>query len=168
MFLFWIVMAIALAYFLVYFFGIKTVMLGNSMEGALHNGQEVFIDKVTYSFTSPKEGDVVVFYPNGNEKSRYYIKRVIGVPGDKIIIKDGVFYKNDEPVMDYFNASIKDPGIAEIQIRLNEDEYFVMGDNVNNSEDSRSANIGAINVSAIKGRLWLHMAAEDEGVGLVK
>lgn len=143
-------------------------MVGNSMESTLYNGQEVLIDRVIYSFSSPKEGNVVVFLPNGNENSHYYIKRIIGVPGDKIVIRDGVLYKNGDAVLDYFSQSIADPGIAVNEIRLAEDEYFVMGDNCNSSEDSRSANVGAVNLNTIKGKVWFHMAANDEGIGLVR
>lgn len=167
-FLFLILLAIGLAYFLVYFFGIRTTVVGGSMESTLYSGQEVMIDRVIYSVLSPKEGDVVVFLPNGNENSHYYIKRVIGVPGDSIVIKDGVLYKNGTPVLDYFMGTIKDAGIASQELKLGEDEFFVMGDNCNYSEDSRSANIGAVNLSTIKGKVWFHMAANDEGLGLVR
>lgn len=168
LFLFWIVMAIALAYFLVYFFGIRVKVLGNSMAPSLANGEEVLIDKVSYSFAGPKEGDIIIFYPNGNENSRYYIKRVVGIPGDKILISNGILYRNKEAVMDYFSEAVAEAGIASTEITLDEEEYFVMGDNVNNSEDSRSANIGVINKNAIEGKIWFHMAKEDEGIGFVK
>lgn len=165
---FWIVMAIALAYFLVFFFGIRVKVLGTSMEPALFSGEEVFLDKVSYSFGTPKVGDIVIFYPNGNENSRYYIKRVVGVPGDKILISNGMLYRNKEAVLDYFSGAIAEGGIASQEVSLGEEEYFVMGDNANASEDSRSANIGAVKEDAIKGRIWFHMATEDEGIGFVK
>ena len=87
---------------------------------------------------------MIVFLPNGNEKSHYYVKRVVGVPGDTLYIKNGLLYVNDETVEEYFNDRIAEPGLLESEVTLEEDEYFVIGDNCNNSEDSRSANIGTV------------------------
>ena len=159
--------AILLAFVLIYSLGIKTSVIGTSMEPKLHNGQEVLIDRIVYNFIPPKMGDVIVFKPNGNENSHYYVKRVVGVPGDTIQIMDGVLYINDIPMADLFTDKIADDGVAKEAIILQTDEYFVMGDNCNNSEDSRSANVGNVNVKMIIGKAWLHLATETDGIGRI-
>ena len=138
------------------------------MEPALSNGQEILINRIVYNFTPPHKGDVVVFKPNGNENAHYYVKRVIGVPGDTIQIKEGVLYLNGEAMEDWFSDRIEDAGVAREEILLAENEYFLMGDNCNNSEDSRSANIGNVNESSIVGKAWFHMASEKDGLGRVR
>lgn len=167
-YLFWVLLAILIAYVVVYSIGIKTSMVGNSMETCLYNGQEVLIDRVGYNFIKPHRGDVIVFRPNGNQSSHYYIKRVIAVPGDEVQIKDGVLYLNDMAQTLMFSDKIADAGIAKDVITVGEDEYFVMGDNCNNSEDSRSANLGNVNIDTIYGKAWMHMASQTEGIGLIK
>jgi signal peptidase I len=111
---------------------------------------------------------VIVFLPNGNEKSHYYVKRVVGVPGDELYIKGGVLYVNDEAVEQYFNDKIAEPGLLESRVTLEDDEYFVIGDNCNSSEDSRSANIGTIKKSYIVGKAWFKMASGDSDIGRIK
>ena len=164
---FWALPALVLAYVLVWMLGIKTTMIGNSMEPELYNGQEVLIDRFFYNFIKPHRGDVIVYRPNGNENAHLAIKRVIGVPGDTILIKNGVLVLNgvEQPLL--FSDRIEDGGLAETQQTLPEDEYFVMGDNCNNSEDSRSANLGNVHRDTIFGRAWFHSAAEDSGLGPV-
>ena len=110
----------------------------------------------------------MVFLPNGNEKSHYYVKRVVGAPGDTLYIKNGVLYVNDEPQESYFNDRIAEAGILENELTLEDNEYFVIGDNCNNSEDSRSANIGSIKKEYIIGKAWFKMASGDSAIGLVK
>ena len=97
---------------------------------------------------------MIVFLPNGNEKSHYYIKRVIGVPGDKVQIKNGLLYVNGELYDVEDTETIKNAGLAEDEITVGEDEYFVLGDNRNSSEDSRYANIGNIKKEYIQGKAW--------------
>ena len=97
----------------------------------------------------------MVFLPNGNEKSHYYVKRVIAVPGDKVQIKDGAVYVNGELFDEKAEtAAILDAQLAAEEIELGEDEYFVLGDNRNNSEDSRYANIGNVKKEYIIGKAW--------------
>lgn len=167
-YMFWIVLAVFCAYVFVYSAGIKTSMIGSSMEPALSNGQEIMINRIVYNFMKPHRGDVVVFRPNGNESSHYYIKRVIAVPGDTVQIKDGVFYLNSEAKPLLFSDKIAEGGVASEEIVLPEDEYFVMGDNCNNSEDSRSANLGNVHIDTIYGKAWFHMASQREGIGFIK
>ena len=157
--IFWIVMSIILALLVVYCIGMKTSIIGSSMEPSLYNGQEIFLNRLVYKITSPKAGDVVVFLPNGNEKSHYYVKRVVAVPGDELYVKNGILYVNNEVQDEYINDKIAEAGLAENKIELGDDEYFVIGDNCNNSEDSRSANIGNIRKEHIIGKAWFKMAA---------
>lgn len=158
-----------LAYVIVYCVGMTTSVIGVSMEPGLYNGQTIFINRFVYRLLSPSEGDVIVFLPNGNQNSHYYVKRVVAVPGDKVQIIDGILYVNSEKAEfseDY--DKMADAGIALNEITLQSGEYFVLGDNRNNSEDSRSANIGVINEKDIIGKAWFHLSGEGSGIGFIK
>ena len=148
---------IFIAYTLVTFFGCRTTVVGNAMNDTLTNEEQILVNRFVYNVSSPKQGDVIAFLPNGNEKSHYYVRRVIACPGDTIQIKDGKVYINGaEYKNDVDSAKIEDPGVAEDEIRLGEDEYFVLGDTRNNSEDSRMANIGNVKKDYIIGKAWFH------------
>ena len=166
--IFWIMVSIGLGALTVFCIGMKTSVIGSAMEPCLYNGQEIFSNRMIYKATSPKIGDVIVFLPNGNEKSHYYVKRVVGGPGDKLYIKKGVLYVNDEIVDKYFNDKIAEAGLLENEVLLEDDEYFVIGDNCNSSEDSRSANIGTVKKGYIIGKVWFKMACGDSDIGFVK
>ena len=132
------------------------------MVPTLDNRQEILINRFVYLVTDPKPNDIIVFLPNGNEKSHYYVKRVIGVPGDKVQIRDGVVYVNGEPFEEKIDtAAVLDAELAADEITLGEDEYFVLGDNRNNSEDSRYANIGNVKKEYIIGKAWFRVAPFD-------
>lgn len=163
------VIAIFLAFVMMFFFGTKTSVIGDSMYPALYNGQQVLIDKFIYKISSPKRGDVVIFLPNGNENTHYYEKRIIGLPGEKVQIKEGYVYINGKMLdEDKGYDLIADPGIAEEEILLETNEYFVLGDNRNSSEDSRSGNMGPVKKEYLIGKAWFHMAYGDAGMDLVK
>lgn len=167
--IFWGAVMMLIAFVAVFCFGIRTSVIGGSMEPTLSNGQEILIDRFSYFFVSPGRGDVVVFLPNGNENSHYYVKRVIGLPGDTISIQDGYVMINgmiyDE---DGKYDKMEDGGIAETEIILGEDEYFVLGDNRNNSEDSRSSNVGIVMRNYMIGKAWFHMSSGDVHLGFIK
>ena len=139
------------------------------MEPVLYNGQGILINRFIYRLTSPKRGDIVAFLPNGNKNSHYYLKRVVGLPGETVQIIGGYVYINGELLLEGENYDkIADPGIAENEIILGSDEFFVLGDNRNNSEDSRSGNIGAIKKETIAGKAWFCLPCEDAGMGLIR
>ena len=163
------VAAVFLAFVIVYSVGMRTSVIGDSMETTLYNGQEILVSRVIYRLSTPKRGDVIVFLPNGNQNSHFYVKRVVGLPGETVQIRDGsvyidgVFLEESEE----FDRMI-DAGIAENELSLATDEFFVLGDNRNSSEDSRSGNIGGVKKENIIGKAWFHMSAGDEGVGLIE
>ena len=163
-----VVVAAILGVAVMYFFGLRTSVVGTSMEPALWSGEQVLLNRVSYQFSSPKRGDVIAFYPNGNTKSHIYIKRVIGLPGERIRIMDDHVYINDSR---YFLDNVeytREAGIAVNEIKLGTDEYFVLGDNRSNSEDSRSANIGNVTSEMIQGKVWFRLGTAQEKMGLVK
>lgn len=161
--------AVFLAFVLVFSVGMRTSVIGDSMEPALHNGQEILMNRILYRISTPKRGDVVVFLPNGNQNSHYYVKRVVGLPGETVQIREGNVYIDGVLLSEneQFDKII-DPGIAQNEFLLSNDEFFVLGDNRNSSEDSRSGNIGAVKKDTIVGKAWFHMAMEDEAMGLIE
>ena len=112
---------------------------------------------------------MVVFLPNGNEKSHYYVKRVVGLPGETIHIQDGSVYV-DGALLEEDDAydQMIDSGIAQNDLALGTDEFFVLGDNRNSSEDSRSGNIGAVRKKDIIGKAWFRFGTDMETTGLIK
>lgn len=166
---FGIVLAAFLGVFLIYAFGIKTSVIGPSMEPTLYAGEEIYLDRIIYQFTSPKRGDVIVFHPNGNRNIHLYVKRVVGLPGETIQIKQGRLYINGVQFAGDYSGELMEPGIAENVITLDVEEYFVLGDNRGESEDSRSADIGLISRDMIEGKAWLHdRSGSEEGIGRVE
>ena len=158
----WIVeiaITLIIAFTFVYFIGLRTSVVGQSMAETLNSGDEILVNRFIYKVTDPKPNDIIVFLPNGNEKSHYYVKRVIAVPGDTILIKNGTVYVNGEPFEEKIEAaSIEEAGLAAEEIVLADNEYFVLGDNRNNSEDSRYANIGNVKKEYIIGKAWFVVA----------
>ncbi|MBE5854409.1 MAG: signal peptidase I [Lachnospiraceae bacterium] len=161
-------LSILLAYVFAFFFGIRTSVIGNSMEPGIESGEEILINKFLYSFTSPGRGDVVVFRPNGNQRTHFYVKRVVGLPGETVQITDGRVQINGTFLDDEQFDLMEDGGIATDGIRLGEHEFFVLGDNRNSSEDSRSANIGAVEEDNIVGKAWFQLGGETGHAGFVK
>lgn len=165
--IFGIFVSVFIAFVLITSVGVQTSVIGVSMEPELYNGQKILINRFVYKVTSPKKDDVIVFLPNGNQNAHYYVKRVVAIPGETVQIKGGRLYVNGVLQEDEFDK-MADAGIAENELKLGDDEYFVLGDNRNNSEDSRSGNLGAISKSTIIGKAWFHMGAELDGMGFVR
>ena len=143
------------------FVGQRTEVEGASMENTLHNGDNLIVDKLSYRFHDPDRFDIIVF---PQEDGRYFIKRIIGLPGENVRIdEDGFIYINGEKLQESYGKEVmRDPGLAKDGIQLGADEYFVLGDNRNNSEDSRYANIGNIKKDYIIGKAWFRIAPFSE------
>lgn len=163
-----LMLAFLMACILVTNFGVMTSNVGQSMEPTLASGDKILTNRLVYKLTQPKRGDLVVFKPNGNENSHYYIKRVVGLPGETIQIIDGFIYINGEVLVEDIKLEkMEYAGIAEEEVALGEDEYFVLGDNRNASEDSRNAEIGSIRKQDIASRAWFD-ATPGENFGFIK
>ena len=152
----WLVLtagAVVLALVLVTAFGLKEEMNGDSMYPTIANGQYVMVDRLRFQFSRPAEGDIIVFRGGGN-RMRTYIRRVVAVSGDTVQVKAGVLYVNEEPRDLPEFDKMENAGIADKLITLKAGEYFVLGDNRNNSEDSRSENISMVRLDTIIGKVW--------------
>lgn len=148
------IVAVAIAWFLSYGFGESIIETGQSMEPTIEVGDKVIIDQVTYHFHLPERYDVVAF-PNPENLEEYDIKRVIGLPGETVMIKDGRIYINGDILANreaYDRCTLA--GLAAEPIVLSENEYFVLGDNRLASEDSRFDKMGNIKTSEILGKVW--------------
>lgn len=154
-----IAITLLIAFTFVYFVGLRTSVVGQSMAETLNAGDEILVNRFVYKVSNPEPNEIIVFLPNGNEKSHYYVKRVIAVPGDTVQIINGKLYVNGEEFQEEIDAGdIEEAGLASEEITLGDDEYFVLGDNRNNSEDSRYANIGNIKKEYIIGKAWFRIA----------
>lgn len=157
------------AFVFVWYFGQRVSTVGSSMEPVLENGDVVFVNRFVYNTSSPKRGDVIVFKPKGNENSHYYIKRIIGLPGETVQIVDGYTYINGQLLeSDIYGAEVMESGgIAQEQIVLGENEYFVLGDNRNHSSDSRDPSVGVLTRDNLLGRAWVRIYPFDN-VGVIR
>ena len=155
-----------IALFIVTFIGQRTVVDGESMENTLFDKDNLIVDKISYRFKEPKRFDVIVF---PYQKRNYFIKRIIGLPGETVYIDDdGNIFINDVLLKENFGKEkIQDPGIASKPIVLGENEYFVLGDNRNESFDSRFYEVGNIKKENIIGRAWLRIYPFNK-IGFVK
>ena len=154
-------------YLLIHYVGQRTQVQGSSMEPMLTNGDNLIVDKISYRFRDPERFDIIVF-PFQYEDNVFYIKRIIGLPGETVMIDAlGNIYINGELLSEsYGKEAIKDPGMAANSIYLGSDEYFVLGDNRNNSSDSRDPSVGLIKRDQIIGRAWLRIFPFDK-IGFV-
>lgn len=136
---------------------------GSSMENTLHSRDHLILEKISYGTGDPKRFDIIVFKPYSDENKTYYIKRVIALPGETIQIIGSEIYINNELLMeDYGKMPLEDGGIANEPIVLDKDEYFLMGDNRNNSTDSRDPRVGVVKRSQILGRAWIRIWPLDD------
>lgn len=150
---------IFLAYFIVYYCVEKTNVIGSSMESTLAADEPIIINKFSYRISDPKRYDVIVFKQSGKEHSFYNIKRIIGLPGETILIKDDEILINGEVIHNIVRVEpMINYGLAGEEITLEDNEYFVLGDNRNNSEDSRFASIGNITRDEIIGKAAIRIS----------
>lgn len=131
---------------------------GPSMNDTLEDRDRVLINKLTYRLKGLDRFDVLVF-KYAYDTDTDYIKRVIGLPGETVMIDpEGRIYIDGNLLEeDYGKEVIEDPGIAEEGITLGDDEYFVLGDNRNNSSDSRDPDVAAVSKDQIRGHVWLRI-----------
>ena len=155
--LLYILIIIGISYLVITFVGQRTQVSGSSMETTLSDGDQLIVDMISYRFRDPSRYDIVVF-PYKYEKNTYYIKRIIGLPGETVQIVDGYVYIDGQKLDEHYgNEVMENPGIAEEPLVLGDDEYFVLGDNRNNSQDSRAANVGVIHKDDLLGRAWVRI-----------
>jgi signal peptidase I len=130
----------------------RAVVDGTSMYPTLHNNQNIIVDKITPKINGYQRFDIVVLWSDG--ANEYLVKRIIGLPGETVQIKEGKVYINDEQLDDIDGLdTMISGGIAAEPIKLGDNEYFVLGDNRNNSLDSRIAYVGNIDISDIVGKM---------------
>lgn len=166
-FLVYVAVVVGITFFIITFIGQRTYVSGSSMESTLSHGDNLIVDKITYRFADPKRYDIIVF-PFRYEENTYYIKRIIGLPGETIQIQDGSIYIDGEILKESYGREVmKSAGLAAEPIELGEDEYFVLGDNRNDSTDSREPNVGVIHRDEIIGRAWVRIWPLDK-IGVLK
>ncbi len=137
----------------------RTQVDGNSMETTLQDKDDLIVEKVTYHFKDPDRFDIITFYPKGRNAKEYYIKRVIGLPGETIQIIGDTIYINGNVLKEYYGLEpMLSGGIAKEPIKLGKDEFFVLGDNRNESRDSRDGeSVGVVKKKNIDGHAILRI-----------
>ena len=157
-----------IAFVLVWYLGQRMSVIGDSMNPQLKNGDVALINRLVYDTRKPRRGEIIAFKPNGNDSSHYYTRRIIGLPGETIECVDGKILIDGEVLKeDYETTKLKELGLLEEPITLRSNEYFVLGDDREHGEDSRSADIGNIKREEISGRVWL-IVSPTKHFGFVK
>lgn len=159
------VAVVGLAFLLVESFGTRIAVIGESMEPTLSDGDGVLLNRLGTSLFSLQGGTLVAFLPGGSEDASPSVKRVIAVPHDTVRIENGSIYVNDN-LYEEGTASdyIEEAGLAADEVTLGDDEYFVLGDNRNNSQDSRYESVGNIKKSDMLGTVWFEVSGSGFGV----
>ena len=163
----YLLIVLVMTFLVVTYVGQRTKVIGSSMSPTLTDGDNLIVDKISYRFHDPERFDIVVF-PFRYADKTYYIKRIIGLPGETVYIdEEGTIYIDGEVLNENFGKEvIQDPGRAYEPVKLGTDEYFVLGDNRNNSSDSRDPSVGLIKRDQIIGRAWLRIFPFDK-IGFV-
>lgn len=164
-----IIVAIILGY-LITSHGLERVEVsGNSMNLILQDGDDILVNKMSYKLFSPSRNDVIVFRQEGQEHNYYSVKRVVGLPGETVQIMDGILYINDKPYEEINKVDkMITAGVAEEKIILEKGEYFVLGDNRNQSEDSRYSSVGMITKKDIVGKAWIRLKPSFDFISWLK
>ena len=167
-FLLYIFIVFLITYLVIHYVGQRTQVSGTSMEYTLSDGDNLIVDKLSYRFHDPERFDIIVF-PFLEEEETFYIKRIIGLPGETVQIdEEGNIYVDGEVLEEYYGKEvIANPGRAYEPVELGEEEYFVLGDNRNNSLDGRDPSVGNIKRENIIGRAWLRIWPLDK-FGFIK
>ena len=154
----YIAVVLAVTWLIITFVGQRTQVNGSSMEPTLSDHDNLIVDKISYRFKDPERFDIIVF-PFQYEEDVYYIKRIIGMPGETVFIDlDGTIYIDGEALQENYGREVMlSPGRAGEPITLGEDEYFVLGDNRNNSSDSRDPSVGNIHRDRMVGKAWVRI-----------
>ena len=161
------VIVIAVVFVLTQFVIINVRVPSGSMENTIMTKDRLIGFRFSYWFDEPQRGDIILFSYPVDEKQTY-IKRVIGLPGETIQIIDGMIYINGSVYLETQGfPQMENAGMAAQEITLGEDEYFVLGDNRNQSEDSRFADMGNVKLEDIEGKVWAVLSPSDHR-GLVK
>lgn len=156
--LLYILVVLAATWLVITFVGQRTQVNGSSMEPTLSHNDNLIVDKISYRFSDPQRFDIIVF-PFQYEEDTYYIKRIIGMPGETVYIDEaGTIYIDGEVLQEGYGREVMvAAGRAAEPITLGEDEYFVLGDNRNNSSDSRDPSVGNIHRRDIIGKAWIRI-----------
>ncbi len=159
--LLWIIeiaLVILAAYLIIEYAVEKTTVMGVSMNTTLNDGEKIIINKLAYLRDEPDRYDVIVFSQSKSGHGYYNIKRVIGLPGETVEITNGLVYVDGKKLQEPIKVeTMRVAGLADKPIILGENEFFVLGDNRNYSEDSRFANIGIVVKSDIIGKAWIRL-----------
>lgn len=151
-------LSILAAYLITHYALEKTNMPDDSMKETLSQDDSILINKFSYKIKEPKRMDVVVFKKENSTDSNYNIKRIIGIPGDTVKIEDGVIYINGTELKETVKTDVMtNSGLAKDGVTLSEGEYFVLGDNRNECEDSRFSGVGKVTKDEIIGKAWIRL-----------
>ena len=141
----------------------SVTMQESAMEPTLQVGERFFVNRAVYKVSSPKRDDIIVYKTSGSDDAALHIGRVIGLPGETVqisngnILINGAVYNENKDFPEISNAGLASDGVS-----LESGEYFILGDNRNNSEDSRYGDIGNINKKYIVGKVWFVISPKDK------
>ncbi len=162
-----IVVVVALAGFVVLYLGQRATVVGNSMADDITSGQKILIDKISYQLRDIRRYDVIVYHSELSGEEEVVIKRVIGLPGEEIQIVDSRIYVDGVELEDKYYDGTFESGYVSETITIGENEYFVLGDNRNLSQDSRFEYVGNVKEEQIVGKAWLIISPFSE-INLIK
>lgn len=154
-----ILLVLGAAYYISFYMLEKTAVIGDSMSPTLEEGEKILINRFIYRFRDPERFDVIVYKQSNKEHSYYDVKRVIGLPGETVKIdEEGRIWIDGGLLEETVNVeAMNNSGLAEEGMLLDEGEFFVLGDNRNQSEDSRFANVGNVVKGDIIGKAWIRL-----------